>query len=271
MPKLRQGMMPSEARRHGPVAAAAAAALLFFATGCGTLSSIFHKTPPIEKRLNESGLSIQSLQTEVLRFADDYVESVGHAADGVSKAVGTRQAEVAGLKWKIDQATAAYADATGENAIWNVLDLTVLATVSTMVVEDARARLDVPTQRGYQSGAALPFHVDRTDVVGLLCVRAADSGGESRVVSAAAVERMLGETVPEALAELQAPLPQDRHGEEQPGERPWAATPVFCDGGVTRYGRRFIETSQRFPDAPRLRPEQWDALDAVDAVLATPG
>jgi hypothetical protein len=138
-------------------------------------------------------------------------------------------------------------------------------------VEDAGARLDVPTQRGYQSGAALPFHVDRTDVVGLLCVRAADAGGESRVVSAAAVERMLGETVPEALAELQAPLPQDRRGEEQPGERPWAATPVFCDGGVTRYGRRFIETSQRFPDAPRLRPEQWDALDAVDAVLATPG
>ena len=140
MQKLPQGMTPSEARRPGPVAAAAAASLLFFATGCGTLSSIFHKTPPIEKRLNESGLSIQSLQTEVLRFADDYVESVGHAADGVSKAVGTRQAEVAALKWKIDQATAAYADATGENVIWNVLDLTVLATVSTMVVEDARAR-----------------------------------------------------------------------------------------------------------------------------------
>jgi hypothetical protein len=138
-------------------------------------------------------------------------------------------------------------------------------------VEDAGTRLDVPTQRGYESAAALPFHVDRTDVVGLLCVRAAEAGGDSRVVSATAIERILGETVPEALAELEAPLPQDRRGEEQPGERSWVATPVFCGGGVTRYGRRFIETSQRFPDAPRLRPEQRDALDAVDAVLATPG
>ena len=138
-------------------------------------------------------------------------------------------------------------------------------------VEDAGASLDLPTQRGYRSGVALPFHVDRTDVVGLLCVRAAEAGGESRVVSAAAVERILGETAPEALAELKAPLPQDRRGEEQPGEQPWVATPVFCGEGVTRYGRRFIETSQRFPDAPRLRPEQRDALEAVDAVLATPG
>ena len=30
---------------------------------------------------------------------------------------------VAALKWKLDQATAAYADATGENPVWNALDL----------------------------------------------------------------------------------------------------------------------------------------------------
>src|SRR6185503_17674805 len=124
----------------GPIASAAAATLLLFSAGCGTVSSIFRKTPPIEKRLNESGLSIQSLQTEVLRFADDYVESVSHAADAAAKTLGSRQGEVGALKWKIDQATAAYADATGENVIWNVLDLTVLATVSTMVIEDAQSR-----------------------------------------------------------------------------------------------------------------------------------
>ena len=140
MMKLPQGTISREARRPGPVAGAAAATLLLFSAGCGTLTSIFHKTPPIEKRLAESGLTIDSLQTEALRFADDYVESVSHAADERAKTVGTRQAEVAALKWKIDQATAAYADATGENPVWNVLDLTVLATVSLMVVEDARAR-----------------------------------------------------------------------------------------------------------------------------------
>ncbi len=93
-----------------------------------------------EVRLGKSGLTINSLQTEVLRYADDYVSSVAHAADVAAKALGTREAAVAALKWKIDQATAAYADATGENPVWNTLDLTVLATVSRMVVEDARAR-----------------------------------------------------------------------------------------------------------------------------------
>ena len=133
-------MVSIQAQRRIAFGVLGLAAVLMGAAGCGTLSTIFHKPPPIEKRLNESGLSINSLQTEVLRFADDYVESVSHAADGVSKTLGTRQAQVAALKWKIDQATAAYADATGENVIWNVLDLTVLATVSTMVVDDAKAR-----------------------------------------------------------------------------------------------------------------------------------
>ncbi len=133
-------MVRIQARRGIAFGAVGLAAVLLATSGCGTLTSIFRKTPPIEKRLNESGLSIQSLQTEVLRFADDYVESVSHAADGVAKTLGTRQGEVGALKWKIDQATAAYADATGENVIWNVLDLTVLATVSTMVIEDAQSR-----------------------------------------------------------------------------------------------------------------------------------
>ena len=140
MKKRPQGTGPCEARRPGSVAGAAVATLLLFAAGCSTLASIFHKTPPIEKRLNESGLSINSLQTEVLRFADDYVESVGHAADSAAKALQTREGDVAALKWKIDQATAAYADATGENPVWNVLDLTVLATVSRMVIEAPKAR-----------------------------------------------------------------------------------------------------------------------------------
>ena len=124
-------------RRPGIAAGVAALFLLVSGGGCSLLP---RKVSPTEKRLAESGLTIDSLQTEVLRFADDYVESVGHAADGAAKTLNTRQAEVAALKWKIDQATAAYADATGENPVWNVLDLTVLATVSRMVIEDAKAK-----------------------------------------------------------------------------------------------------------------------------------
>jgi hypothetical protein len=125
-------------RRRSRIGGVAAASLLLLCAG--SCSLLPRKVSPAEKRLAESGLTVDSLQTEVLRFADDYVESVGHASDTAAKTLGTRQGEVAALKWKIDQATAAYADATGENPVWNVLDLTVLSTVSRMVIEDAKAR-----------------------------------------------------------------------------------------------------------------------------------
>lgn len=48
--------------------------------------------------------------------------------------------------------------------------------------------------RGYHAGGAQGMHTDNCDIVSLLCVRAARSGGVSRFVSAAAVHnRLLGE------------------------------------------------------------------------------
>jgi hypothetical protein len=85
-----------------------------------------------------STLTMSALQAESLRFADGYVDSVAHAADDVAKKVGTRPAALLALKWKLDQATAAYADATGENPIWNALDLAVLASGSRRLVEDPK-------------------------------------------------------------------------------------------------------------------------------------
>jgi hypothetical protein len=127
----------SEPRRGRRFLRAGAALLLLVSVSCSLLP---RKLSPAEKRLAQSGLTIDSLQVEALRFADDYVESVGHAVDVAAKALKTREAEVAALKWKIAQATAAYADATGENPVWNVLDLTILAAVSRLVIEDSKAR-----------------------------------------------------------------------------------------------------------------------------------
>jgi hypothetical protein len=86
-----------------------------------------------------SSLTMAGLQGQVLRYADSYVASVSHATDEVARKLGTRQASVDALKWKLDQANAAYANATGENPVWNTLDMVVFATVSRMVIEDARS------------------------------------------------------------------------------------------------------------------------------------
>jgi hypothetical protein len=140
-------------------------------------------------------------------------------------------------------------------------------------VEDAGADFHNPNQRGHKTSAALPFHVDRTDVIGLLCIRDATDGGYSQVASSATVHDLLLAEHPDLLEELYAPLPHDRRGEEARGEEPWCGIPVFAqvEGRlVVRYVRRFIESSQRHADAPRLNEPQRRALDAVDEILTRP-
>jgi len=141
-------------------------------------------------------------------------------------------------------------------------------------VEDVGARTANPTHRGHQSSDALAFHADRTDLIGLLCLRQAQEGGLSRLVSVPAVHDIIRAEHPQLLGELYRPLPQDRRGEQAPGEPPWCTMPVFHRDGdrvVARYLRRFVNDSQRHPGAPRLTDRQVRALDLFDDVLQRPG
>lgn len=141
-------------------------------------------------------------------------------------------------------------------------------------VEDRGADISSPTQRGYESSAALPFHADRTDVIGLLCVRPAQAGGLSRLVSSRRLHDLILAEHPELLTELYRELPNDRRGEEAEGQAPWTSLPVFSRTGdcfAARYVRRFIEGSQRHDGAPRLTAAQVGVLDALDALLERPG
>ena len=56
--------------------------------------------------------------------------------------------------------------------------------------------------RGYETNAHLPFHTDSGDVVGLLCLRRAASGGLSSVVSAVTLHNEILRRHPEYLAPL---------------------------------------------------------------------
>ena len=56
--------------------------------------------------------------------------------------------------------------------------------------------------RGYETSAHLPFHTDSGDTVGLLCLRRAQSGGLSSVVSAVTIHNEILKRHPEYLAPL---------------------------------------------------------------------
>jgi hypothetical protein len=133
--------------------------------------------------------------------------------------------------------------------------------------------LHKPTVRGHQTSAALAFHSDRTDVIGLLCVRPAREGGASGLVSTPALHEVIRARRPDLLEVFYGGFPNHRRGEEEQGEPPWTMLPVFSvtEGAfVCRYLRRFIEDAGRFPDAPRLTVRQQEALDYLDELLTDP-
>jgi hypothetical protein len=141
-------------------------------------------------------------------------------------------------------------------------------------VENLGLDLADPNVRGHQTRAELTYHCDRADRVILYCVRTARSGGESRVISAIKLAEDLAARCPEVAMKLSSPLPQDRRGEEFPGELPWCNMPIFnkLEGVfVARYLRRFIEDSSRHVGAPRLDFDTIRALDALDAMMEEGG
>ena len=145
-------------------------------------------------------------------------------------------------------------------------------------VRDQGKAPDDPTARGNEIGGhGLGFHSDGSDLVGLMCIDAGASGGESLVANALGAYNELVRTRPDLAAVLFQPLPYDFRGEQREGSRPYYDVPPFsrCTGPsgdrlFVRYIRPYIQASQRHPDAPRLTAEQVEAMDAYDALVNDP-
>lgn len=67
-----------------------------------------------------------------------------------------------------------------------------------------------PAQRGYHKGGSQPFHSDACDVVGLICLRRAKTGGASRLASMVEVHNTLVREQPEAATRLYRGYPHRR-------------------------------------------------------------
>ena len=131
-----------------------------------------------------------------------------------------------------------------------------------------------PTSRGNEiGGIAFPFHSDGSDLVGLFCLDAGESGGASLVANALMIHNELARTDPELAAELYEPFPYDLRGEQAPGAKPWYTMPICSRQGdrlFVRYIRPYIEASRRHDDAPRPSEAARAAMDRVDEMCADP-
>ncbi|KAK4933267.1 hypothetical protein LTR66_015912, partial [Elasticomyces elasticus] len=136
--------------------------------------------------------------------------------------------------------------------------------------------------RIYRTNARQFFHADDADLVGLLCIARAHSGGESDVASVHEVWNILQAERPD-IAEL---LTQDiwyvdRKGEVSVGEEPYIRTAVFYletpDPATPSRTQRvyckwdpyYVRSLTRFSDKgiiPPLSAAQKDAIDVLEAI-----
>ncbi|MCP5150233.1 MAG: TauD/TfdA family dioxygenase [Ectothiorhodospiraceae bacterium] len=129
--------------------------------------------------------------------------------------------------------------------------------------------------RGYTTSAALRFHCDASDVVGLLCVHHAARGGESLVASAMTIHDLLLAEHPEHLPPLYRGFHFDLRGEGgrgDPNEVTDHRVPVFSHHrGILscRYNQRTIEDGQRKSGAP-LDEAELAAVRAVGVLAERP-
>lgn len=132
--------------------------------------------------------------------------------------------------------------------------------------------------RGSTTRVELSFHTDNAfglalpQLVGLLCLQPARSGGVSRVTSLAAAHDALLARHPELLARLYQPMYFDRQGEHAPGQPEILRAPLFARIGAgleARLTPNLVRRGYRrlglVPD-PALEP----ALQQLEAEVSAP-
>ena len=140
-------------------------------------------------------------------------------------------------------------------------------------VRDLGRSSDDPNTRIYQTRERQTFHTDSCDVVGLMCLQTAKSGGLSSLVSSTTIFNEMRRRRPDLLNVLMQPIETDRRGEVPEGGKPYFNIPVFNyhDGLVSAiYQRQYIESARRFPGVAPLTHSYTEALNLFDELANDP-
>lgn len=136
-------------------------------------------------------------------------------------------------------------------------------------VKDEQDNEFLSSRARVHSTGQLRFHNDRCDVVALLCVASAASGGISRLASVPMIHNIMLERRPDLLALLFGDYHRSRLGEEFGDNANWYSIPIFAqtDGHFTsHYSRTFIEAAQLQPDVQKMTADQWQAMDLMHEI-----
>jgi Taurine catabolism dioxygenase TauD, TfdA family len=140
-------------------------------------------------------------------------------------------------------------------------------------VKDLGRSSSDPQARIYQTRERQTYHTDSCDVVALMCLQPAKTGGLSSLVSSVTIFNEMRRRRPDLLEVLFDPIATDQRGEAPEGQGPYFNIPIFnwhAELISAIYQRQYIESARRFPEVPPLAPRQIEALDMFDALANDP-
>jgi hypothetical protein len=139
-------------------------------------------------------------------------------------------------------------------------------------VRDQGADPGAAMTRSYQHSGALGYHADPADIVALLCIRPAKSGGLSSIVRSAAVHDELARTRPDLTQVLYQPWWRDKRTGDRPDS--FYQSPVYARDDRGRlsvsYGPDYIRSAQRGAHVPPLSPAQLEAMAVLGQLNSDP-
>jgi hypothetical protein len=129
-----------------------------------------------------------------------------------------------------------------------------------------------PQHRIYGTTYRQFYHTDGADLVGLLCLQKAKSGGVFTLTSSVAVYNEIVRRRPDLAEVLSSPFVMDRKGEVPEGKQDTFEIENFHHYKgrlITIYDRAYINAAQHRDQVPRLTDQQNEALDLMDELAGS--
>lgn len=126
-----------------------------------------------------------------------------------------------------------------------------------------------PFVRRYRTAGDIAYHCDLADAVGLLCLRTAQRGGASRLVSSVSVYNALLVRRPDLVERLYEPFLLDNRDEHRGDQPPYVPVPPcrYAAGALrTFYHSDYFRSVERHPEAPRFTAAERELLDLYESV-----
>jgi alpha-ketoglutarate-dependent taurine dioxygenase len=130
-----------------------------------------------------------------------------------------------------------------------------------------------PFVRRYRTAGDIAYHCDLADAVGLLCLRGAQRGGASRIVSSVSVYNELLRCRRDLVDRLYESFCLDTRDEQGEGRLPYVpVVPCQFAGGVLRtfYHSDYFRSAVRHAEVPPFSEREQTLLDLYEEIANSP-